>query len=133
MRLLRWHWLAIGSAVAVATACSSNSTTRPDCNGPGEIPTPAAVVITVRDSTTLAVVTDRASGTIHGTAPSDTLLYAIGVGTGQLIGYGGPGTYVVTVNRPGYAPWSRSGIMVSAGRCGAPNAVEMYALLAPEP
>ena len=132
MTLLRWHWMAIGLVAAVASGCSSGSMTGPNCNDPLGRQNSLSVVVTVRDLTTSALVLDSASGTIHGTSPSDTLLHDLG-SPGQLFGSGPPGTYAVSVSRPGYGTWSQAGIVVPVGYCGGPSAVDVIALLVPSP
>ena len=94
---------------------------------------PIAVIVSVRDSVTLVAKADSATGTVQSGAYVDTLrLYA--PGTTDLFGGGQLGTYAVTVQRPGYHPWTRSGVQVSeTGPCGNPVSVTVQALLQPLP
>ena len=83
----------------------------------------AAVIVRPLDSLSGALVPATIRGTIIEGAFQDTLAPvewadAGGPATGYGAGVGRPGTYTVTVTAPGYALWSRAGVVASASSCG---------------
>ena len=83
------------------------------------------VQITVRDSVTSQILTDSISGTLVDGTFSEAMIVLGNVlaGAGER-----EGTYSATVQVPGYAPWSRSGIVVTADECHV-RPVELEALV----
>jgi hypothetical protein len=121
------------AAAVGATACEGAAY---DANGPVAYCTatrPIAIIVSVRDSITLAARADSATGTVQSGTYVDTLrLYSPGNTT--LFGGTQLGTYAVTVQRAGYHTWTRSGVQVNqTGSCGNPVTVSVDALLQPLP
>ena len=95
-----------------------------------------AIVVEVRDSVTGSPAAWGASGTAQGQGIVDVMrvwdvedsLDAHQLRTQDA----GPGAYTVTVTKPGYAAWRRTGVVVGGDRCGA-TTVNVLALLQPLP
>ena len=86
-------------------------------------------MISVRDSTSGLPAADGAIGTLVGAAVDDTLEH---VDSLRIRGGDQTGTYVVTIDRPGYLTWSASNVHVTdVGPCGNVIPVEITALLQP--
>lgn len=128
MRTLRL--IAAATILVVSSSCQS-STSPPAgyCAAPRSI----AVEVDVLDAVTRASIADNAMGTVVAVGYQDSLHH--GTGADSLL-WGGDqlGTYTVTVQRPGYADWSKVGVMVSQqGPCGNVIPVQLLALLVPVP
>ena len=89
-----------------------------------------AVIVTPLDSGTHTNVAVGARGVALSGAHVDSLRRVDSV----LWGGANLGTYQVTVERPGYHQWVRSGVHVTrATECGMPVSVPLTALLQPTP
>jgi hypothetical protein len=90
--------------------------------------------LSVLDSVTSAPPTVPVSLIITSPSFSDTLPHP---GDGSFDGskfvtlYDRPGTYSLTVRASGYAPWTRSDVVVPADRCGGAITVAVVAKLRP--
>jgi hypothetical protein len=88
-----------------------------------------AIEVSVTDSITGQNLADSATGLVQAGSYSDSLVAYNSPAT-VLLGGNQLGTYTVTVSRPGYATWSRSGIAVSQkSACGSVLPVHLDALL----
>jgi hypothetical protein len=79
-------------------------------------PRPLSVEVEVRDSISGEPAADGAIGTLVGQGVDDTLSHA-----NSLTVFGGDqsGTFVVTIDRPGYRTWIASNVLVTkSGLCG---------------
>lgn len=88
---------------------------------------PPSVTVTVRDSVSGANITNlstlvlrNAAGVVDSTslfvpAPDETVV-------STSLGAGATGTFSLTVRRMGYQSWTKSGIVVENGECGARTA-----------
>jgi hypothetical protein len=113
-----------GPLLAATVACDSESSVCAPVLG-------AAVTAEIRDSVTnlpLAwggtVLEIRDGSYVEQTPPAaafDSLtLYA---------GFGRPGTYTVTVTRPGYAEWTRANVVARKGECDGVDTVLLRVFL----
>lgn len=133
MRVRALHSALLLAAVISAGACDpSYQATAPIayCSAVA----PIAIIVEVRDSVSLAPKADIAGGTVQAGTYVDTL--RLDSPSSQLYLRGGQkvGTYVVTVQRPGYHTWTRGGVAATqTGSCGSPIAVTIQALLQPLP
>lgn len=92
-----------------------------------------AIEVNVTDSVTGLARADSATGLVQSGSYSDSLL-PFGGTTNLLFAGDRLGTYTVTVSRPGYAAWSRTGIAVTTqGVCGNVLPVHLDAPLQPAP
>ena len=88
--------------------------------------------IEVRDARTGAPLAYGSTGTIRDggyveqMTSSEGMIY-LWAGSGDA---GRPGTYDVTIERPGYETWRRSDVRVSGNHCG-PRVVDLVANLTP--
>jgi hypothetical protein len=107
-----------------------------DSQGPNTAcaaPRSIAIQLTVTDSTTGAGIADSAYGLIVSGTYSDSLHHVVPSPT-LLIAGDSLGTYSVTVQRPGYADWTRQGVSVSqVGLCGNVLPVALDVPLQPLP
>lgn len=113
-------------AVAIA-ACSSSTPPVGFCTAPPSI----AIEVTVRDSVSGAVLADSAFGTVVTPTYQDSLRP---INDSLLRGGTQLGTYSVTVHRPSYADWVKSGVRVTrTSECGNVVPVELQARLVRAP
>ena len=92
---------------------------------------PASVHVAAQDSLTGANVTPGATVTLTDgeythTVVAQPIVSAVGVGENRA------GTFTVTVSQAGYRTWTRTGVKVREGRCGA-ETVDLTARLQPAP
>jgi len=86
-----------------------------------------AIVVSVRDSTTGAPAATDAFGTITSAGVVDTLQHSDSL---KMFGGIELGTYDVDIERPGYLPWTASGVHVTeVGMCGNVVPVQLSARL----
>lgn len=98
------------------------------CTAPPSI----SVIATVTDSLTGAAVADSATGAIQDGVYLDSL--SLVPLTSELEAGNRVGTFTVTINRPRYHAWARSGVRVSLkGPCGNVIPVRIAARLQPVP
>ncbi|HEX5724585.1 MAG TPA: hypothetical protein VFX98_03920 [Longimicrobiaceae bacterium] len=90
-----------------------------------------SVEVTAQDSVTGQIVTPGASLIIREGAFVDSVMAPPPV-TSIAAGSNRPGTYQVTVRRPGYQVWRREGVRVDDADCGV-ETVELVARLQPAP
>ncbi len=122
-------WSVIGGAflVIAISACSSSTAPKGFCTALQSI----AVEVTVRDSLSGAVLADSAFGTAATPTYQDSLRH---VSDSVLLGGNQLGNYTVTVHRPAYADWVKSGVRVArAGECGNVIPVQLEARLVRAP
>jgi hypothetical protein len=119
--------LCAGAITALVSGCSADSTqVIAQCTAVPSL----AVEVAVRDSITGAPAALGDIGTLVGTGVDDTLQNTDSL---TLRGGGQLGTFTVTVNRPGYFPWTASNVMVTEkGVCGNVLPVELNARLQPD-
>ena len=90
-----------------------------------------AISLTVVDS--LTGMAPAATSTIvvtNGTyTETDTSSTGNPADNNYSIGFGRAGTFALVVTTPGYATWSKSGVMVAASNCGIPQSVALVAKL----
>jgi hypothetical protein len=79
---------------------------------------PLSVEVEVRDSISGEPAADGAIGTLVGPGVNDTLSHANSL---TLFGGDQSGTFVVTIDRPGYRTWIASNVLVTkkSGLCGS--------------
>jgi hypothetical protein len=119
----------LAAALGLLEGCNSGLPTTGECAAPNSI----AIVLTVTDSVSGDSIADSASGTVTAGAYSDSLHHYLGF-PALLAGGDQLGTYAVTVARPGYAPWGRTGVAVThKGVCGNVEPVVLQARLHPSP
>ncbi len=95
----------------------------------------AAISVEIRDSATFAPLADGSTAAVTEGAYSDTLIVCSWSGLEGLTRCGAwerAGTYAVLVTRPGYQPWSRTGVRVTSDACHV-RGVALQALLRPTP
>ena len=117
--------LALLSASLMLTGCGNSPTAGPPvgyCTAPRSL----AVIVTARDSVSLASIADSARGVVQSGTYVDSLHLLLDV----LVGGAQLGTYQVTVQRPGYQQWVRMNVLVThQGPCGNVIPVQLTALL----
>lgn len=131
LRRARRAVIMAGSLCAMTGACRAADHTGPVC-GPtlGE-----AVAVVVRDARTGAPLATDARGAVQEGVYVDSLrLEPLQQPTQWTLVGGGDraGTYTVAVERQGYGPWQRSGVIVGRGKCGV-ETVTLTADLEPSP
>jgi hypothetical protein len=108
---------------AVRFALGAIALTGCDLGGPCDTSVLPAVVVTARDSITDSDITDSLRGTITWDGITDSLIVGGVDSSGRVMELrGGPdqaGTYDIHLERPGYLPYDRVGIVVNDGRCHA--------------
>jgi len=126
-RLQAGHSPAVGLALAsvfLLSACY-------DLAGPGACTTEAVAGITVdlrTEAGDTLLVTDATGRAVDGALVADLEPFF-----DQLIGaWEQPGTYEVTVEKPGFEPWVRQDVRVEPGECHV-TPVRLEAVLAPRP
>ena len=92
-----------------------------------------AIEVSVLDSVSAAPLADGTKGVVRNTSRGtvDSLQHL----TSQML-YGGTelGVYDVSLERAGYRPWARSGVVVNqTGSCGEPKPAALVARLQPLP
>jgi hypothetical protein len=98
------------------------------CTAPASV----SVIATVTDSVTGAAVADSASGAIQDGTYRDSLRLV--PSTAELVAGTQIGTFTITINRPRYQTWVRSGVRVSQrGPCGNVIPIRIDARLQPAP
>jgi len=120
--------VASASILFACAACSSSTAPGGRCTA---VPS-MAIQVDVRDSITGTAIADSASGTVATSSYQDSLHHT---GTDSLL-WGGDqlGTYAVTVHRPSYADWVKTGVVVSrTGSCGNVIPVQLNTLLVRAP
>jgi hypothetical protein len=134
--IMHWHpshharsRVAIGFCVFcmgwIASSCGSDQMLIGSCTAVAS----EAVEITVRDSVSGAARADGARGTLMSSSVSDTLVQLDSL---RLRGGDQLGTYMVTVDRPGYLAWTASNVRVTEeGACGNVIPVQLNARLQP--
>ena len=119
------------SLFALAEGCRAADHTGPVCSPTlGE-----AVAVIVRDAETGAPLATEARGVVQEGAYVDSLrLEPLQRPTQWTLVGGGDraGTYTVAVERQGFRPWQRSGVVVGRGACGV-ETVTLTADLEPSP
>lgn len=121
------HW-ALPLSLLVA-ACDTAQPLTGICTAPRSI----AVEVDVTDSLSGRALADSASGSLRIGQFSSALVPVDGFPS-LLLGGSKLGTYEVTITHPGYAPWTRSGVVVSqTGICGNVIPVHLDARLQPAP
>ena len=90
---------------------------------------PSALQVTVQDSVTGANVTPGATLVLRDGAYADSvtappIVSAVGLGPNRA------GTFTLTVRQSGYQTWTKTGIEVEEGQCGA-RTVDVVARLKP--
>ena len=121
--LLSWGWCVL--VVSFLSACGSDITPVGYCTAAMSL----AVVVTVRDSVSRQGAADGAIGTLVGEGVDDTLR---NVDSLTILGGDSLGTYVVTIDRPGYLTWTKSNVQVTKkGSCGNVIPVMLDANLQP--
>jgi hypothetical protein len=115
--------------LAFASACSGSMD-----NPVGYCLAPASIAIEadVTDSVSGLSRADSATGFVQSGSSTDTLWHS----PPSSLLYGGSklGTYDVTITRPGYLVWTRSGVSVTRrGQCGNVIPVHLAARLQPSP
>jgi len=114
-------------ALLVVAACQNTQNTQPI--GYCAASLSPAVIVTPEDSRTHANLVMGARGLVRSGTYSDSLRRVDAVDS-VLWGGARVGTYEVTVEHPGYQPWTRSGVQVTqTTACGAPVSVRVTALL----
>jgi len=118
---MRLTWLAAFSLLAVG-ACQALS-------DPIICPAfvPPSVIVTVEDSVTGANLTPGATVGISGGGYSASVV-GEAPATAVNLGEGRTGTFTVTAAQAGYLVWTKTGVEVEEGRCGA-NTVKLTARL----
>ena len=99
----------------LAAACGFGD---PPCDPP--VP-PFSMYVVVRDSLTARPLAKGTAGTADAIGVHDTLVTMGDDSTALYAAHNVPGTYRVTLRRPGYHDWVRDGIAVEWGRCGGGN------------
>jgi hypothetical protein len=121
--VLVWGLSTIVAAMLVA--CSSTSAPVASCAAPRSV----AIEVDVTDSVTGRALADSATGSVQSGSYADSL---VRVSDRLMDGGAQLGTYVVTLSRPGYTSWVRSGVRVaSQGPCGNVEPTHIAALLQP--
>ena len=109
----------------ILAACRHSATSP---TGECSAPFAYAIVVSVLDSTSHALLADSAHGTVRTGAYLDSLHLKSTV----LVGGNQLGPYDVTVDHPRYHQWTRTNVQVSErGRCGTIISVQLTALLQP--
>lgn len=133
------HCLVIFAYPLIAYTYACHSSGEPQggfgCTG-DEAP---AVLIRVRDATTMAPAAYGVRGVVRDGSYSDSLRVTRWVGTIDSAGALGlsaanerSGRYAVSMERNGYVPWDTVGIIVDRGLCHV-HTVEFNVVLHPEP
>lgn len=118
-------WFALPAVLALA-ACEEISV------GPGVCPdvVPPSVQVTALDSVTSANVTSGATLVLANAAGVDSVTAPSGPITTMGVGENRTGTFTLRVRRTGYQLWTRSGVKVEQGDCGA-QTIQVTARLQP--
>ena len=121
------RWLML-PALTLASACSDQGPIAA-CTATRSI----AIEVAVTDSISGLGRADSATGLVQAGSYSDSLVVFSGAAN-TLFGGDRLGTYSVTISRPGYATWTRSGIAVTQKSiCGSVIPAQLDALLQPVP
>jgi hypothetical protein len=121
------RWLLL-PALAFSAACSDQGPIAA-CAATRSI----AIEVAVTDSISGLGRADSASGLVQAGSYTDSLV-SLGGSATLLFGGDQLGTYNVTLSRPGYAPWSRTGVAVTRKSvCGSVIPVHLDARLQPGP
>jgi len=122
-----------GAAAVLALAAACSSSVSDPCGNPAGPQYLVAIQVTVTDSISGLTKADSASGTMTSATASDSLWH-IFLPTTMLTGIGDSGTYVVTVDRPGYQQWTKDSVVVTkTGSCGVLVPAKLSARLQPAP
>ena len=105
--------LAVSTLLALA-ACDDPFIGGVDC--PAIVP--ASVRVTVQDSVTGANVTPGATVVLRDGAFVESVVGPPGAGE-VAVGGNRTGTFTVTVDQTGYQTWTKTGVKVEKGPCGA--------------
>ncbi len=77
-----------------------------------------AIIVQVRDAATQAPAASGATGTLRDGSYTDLMQADFGEAALELRGgLERPGTYTVTVGKPGYQQWAQQGVRVRGGGC----------------
>lgn len=117
---------AVAAAAAATLAACSDAAVNYVCP---DVPSPA-VIVRVTDGPSQQRAELLATGTWSTGVLSDSLRHVAAGADRYLAAFGPAGTYTVRVQRPGFASWERSGVVVLNGSCG-PATQELSATLAP--
>ena len=121
------YLLRYSVALLILAACQNTQNTQP--TGYCAATLSPAVIVTPEDSSTRANLVMGARGLVRSGTYSDSLR-RVDVVDSVLWGGARLGTYEVTVEHPGYQPWTRSGVQVKqTTACGTPVSVQVTALL----
>jgi hypothetical protein len=112
--------LLYGPLALVISACGGGSTMCPQW-----ILSP--IVVEVRDAATGEPAATGATGTIRSGDHETALVLPSSTERLRLYSTGGPGTYDVFVQKPGYLDWRRDGVYVEGGNCGVEREVVVRA------
>jgi hypothetical protein len=85
------------------------------------------IVVEVRDAATGEPAAAGATGTIRGGGTETPPVLPSSNERLRLYSTGGPGTYDVVVQKPGYLDWRRGGVHVEGGNCGVEREVVVRA------
>ena len=85
------------------------------------------IVVEVRDAATGAPAAVGATGSIRSGDRETPLRLPSPTEQLRLYSTGGPGTYDVFVQKPGYLDWRRDGVYVEGGNCGVEREVTVRA------
>lgn len=117
-------WFALPAVFALA-ACE-------EISDPGICPAvvPYSVQVTALDSVTNANVTSGATLVLANAAGVDSVTAPTGPLTSMGVGSNRTGTFTLRVRQTGYQVWTKSGVKVERGDCGA-QTVQVTAKLQP--
>jgi hypothetical protein len=113
--------IVLAVPLAFASACSSSVDVCPAVVKP-------AVVVEVRDASTGLPIAEGASGAVREGSYTDSLKPYSGISANQSTllslqaALGRPGLYTLTVEKPGYASFTATGVQATAGACGVQTA-----------
>ena len=121
------------AAVCVATACGSDATQPGGCSPEALRP---AIVVHVVAASGPPITDTLTKGAVRDGDYIDSLKPIQGT-VGGVISLGAavnrPGTYDVTVEHPGYAPFEKDSVVVQGDSCGIKQSVTVVASLTPTP
>ena len=118
-------------AIGVATLGCNGDSTGENCLNPVGPPIPSIWIdVGARGFLSQEVLLDSLSGNFTGAASGS--LVPSGDLDGRMLGYGPPGEYAISLNRPGYETWHRT-IQVGRGACGETAPVILTAWMVKSP
>ena len=114
-------------ALALATACDDDLYSPPVCTTEAV----AGITVDLLDQSGTPLSAEDAEG--RAADPEQPHLYVLESFGERLVGvWEAPGTYLVTVEKPGYVTWVRDGVRVEEGTCHVVP-VRLEATLVPPP